>query len=195
LQKIVRPPEVRRFAVLEGEEREMNSENQHHSESPGTDRPTLEISHLQRREIQAPIAACLIRGFARVMGQDKALEVATAAVQADAMMAGKRMAEKYGGNSMKELARIVREVWAEDDAMTIRILEETEQALSFDVTRCRYAELYEKAKMKELGFCLSCCRDEPFIKGFNPRMKLLRTQTIMQGSSLCDFRFVQKGDS
>jgi hypothetical protein len=124
------------------------------------------------------------------MGQDKALEVATASVQADAMMAGKRMAEKYGGNSMTELGRIVRKVWAEDDAMTIRILEETEQALSFDVTRCRYAKLYEKAEMKELGFCLSCCRDEPFIKGFNPRMKLLRTQTIMQGSSLCDFRFV-----
>jgi len=168
----------------------MNSENPHHSESSGTEQPTLEISHLQRREIQAPIAACLIRGFARVMGRDKAKEVATAAVQADAMMAGKIMAEKYGGNSIKELGRIVREVWAEDDAMAIHILDETERSLSFDVTRCRYAELYEKAGMKELGFCLSCCRDEPFMKGFNPRMKLLRSQTIMQGSSLCDFRFV-----
>jgi hypothetical protein len=100
----------------------MDGENQHLPEDQGTDRQTLEISHLQRREIQAPIAACLIRGFARVMGQDKAVEVATAAVQADAMMAGKIMAEKYGGNSMKELGRIVREVWAEDDAMTIHFL-------------------------------------------------------------------------
>ena len=168
----------------------MNRENQHHLESSGTDQPTLEISHLQRREIQAPIAACLIRGFARVMGQDKAIEVATAAVQEDAMMAGKIMAEKYGGNSMKELGRIVREVWAEDDAMTIHVLEETDQELTFDVTRCRYAELYEKHEMKDLGFCLSCSRDEPFTTGFNPRMKLLRTQTIMQGSSHCDFRFI-----
>jgi hypothetical protein len=168
----------------------MDRKNQNHSEGQDTDKQTFEISHLKRREIQAPIAACLIKGFARVMGQDKAVEVATAAVQADAMMAGKITAEKYGGNTMKELGRVVREVWAEDDAMTIHVLEETEQNLSFDVTRCRYAELYEKAEMKELGFCLSCCRDEPFTKGFNPRMKLLRTQTIMQGSSLCDFRFV-----
>jgi hypothetical protein len=168
----------------------MNKENQHHLERSGKDRPTLEISHLQLREIQAPIAACLIRGFAKVLGQDKAMEVATAAVQADAMMAGKITAEKYGSNSMKELGRVVREIWVEDDAMTIHILEETEKNLSFDVTRCRYAELYAKAKMKELGFCLSCCRDEPFTKGFNPRMKLLRSQTIMQGSSHCDFRFV-----
>ena len=168
----------------------MDRENQHHSDGQGTGQPTLEISHLKRREIQAPIAACLIRGFARVMGQDNALEAATAAVQADAMMAGKIMAEKYGGNTMKELGRIVREIWAEDDAMTIQVLEETEQVFSFDVTRCRYAELYEQAGMKELGFCLSCCRDEPFTKGFNPQMKLLRTQTIMQGATLCDFRFV-----
>jgi hypothetical protein len=181
---------VKRHTALEGEEREMNRENQRHLEDSGTDQRTPEISHLQRREIQAPIAVCLIRGFAKVIGQDKALEVAAAAVRADAMMAGKIRAEKCGGNSMKELARVVREVWAEDDAMTIHILEETEQNLSFDVTRCRYAELYEKAEMKELGFCLSCCRDEPFTKGFNPRMKLLRSQTIMQGASFCDFRFI-----
>jgi len=168
----------------------MNREDQHRIAGQDTSRPTSEISHVKRREIQAPIAACLIRGFAKVMGQDKAMEIATAAVQADATMAGGLMAEEYGGNSMKELGRIVREVWAEDDAMTIHVLEETDQELIFDVTRCRYAELYEKHEMKDLGFCLSCSRDEPFTTGFNPRMKLLRTQTIMQGSSHCDFRFI-----
>jgi hypothetical protein len=143
----------------------MDGENQHHPEDQGTDQHAREISHLKRREIQAPIAECLIRGFAEVVGQDQAVEAATAAVQADAMTAGKMMADKYGGNTMQELGCVVREIWAEDDAMTIHVLEETERTLSFDVTRCRYAELYEKAEMKELGFCLSCCRDEPFTKG------------------------------
>jgi len=159
-------------------------------ESQEKDQPTLELSHLRRREIQAPVAACLIRRFAGVMGQNRALEIATAAIQADALSAGRIMAETYGSNSMKELARIVREVWTDDNALAIDILEETERNLSFNVTRCRYAEFYEKMEMKELGFCLSCCRDEPFAKGFNPRIKLLRTRTIMQGASLCDFRFI-----
>ena len=168
----------------------MDRADEHHLRGRGTNHHRLEISHLKRREIQAPMAACLIRGFAKVMGQDKAVEAATAAVEADAMMAGREMAERYGGNTMKELGRVVREVWVEDDAMTLHVLEETEQTFSFDVTRCRYAELYEKAAMKELGFCLSCRRDGPFTNGFNPRMKLLRTQTIMEGAPLCDFRFV-----
>ena len=128
----------------------MGIENQKPSEGKSTDQQTLKISHLMRREIQAPIAACLIRGFAKVMGQDKTLEVATEAVQTDAMMAGKRIAEKYGGNNMRELARAVREIWAEDNALTVNFLEETQLNLSFDVIRCRYAELYERRVCRNL---------------------------------------------
>ena len=168
----------------------MNGEQQRQLKGCREDPPAQGMTHLRRREIQAPIAACLIRGFAQTMGEAEALEVAVGAVQADATMAGRLMAEQCGGNSMAALGRVVREVWAEDGAMTIHVLVETEQRLSFDVRRCRYAELYEKEKMRELGFCLSCSRDAPFTRGFNPRMRLLRSQTIMQGAPFCDFRFV-----
>lgn len=151
--------------------------------------PTARPSHLQCREIQAPVAACLIRAFSSVLGPEEALEVASAAIQADARTAGRYAAELYGRNDMAALAWLVREVWAEDEAMALRFLLETERDLYFDVSRCRYAELYERMGMRDLGFCLSCGRDEPFARGFNPRLKLDRTQTIMQGASACDFRF------
>jgi hypothetical protein len=54
----------------------------------------------------------------------------------------------------------------------------------------RYALGYDRLGMKEFGFCLSCNRDAALINGFNLRMKLLRTQTIMQGAEICDFRIV-----
>ncbi len=100
------------------------------------------------------------------------------------------MAERVGGNTMADLLRVVREIWAEEGALEFDVLEETEQRLSFNVTRCRYAELYERLGVKEFGYCLSCNRDEPLTKGFNPRMRLVRTQTIMEGADYCDFRFV-----
>ena len=148
-----------------------------------------EISYFTRREIQAPIAACIIRGFAAVMGKEKAVETATAAIRSDAEAAGRKAAVTYGGNSLKELGRFVREVWMDNGALTVCFLEETERTLRFDVTRCRYAELYDRLGMKELGYCLSCSRDEPFIRGFNPHIKMTRTQTIMEGVEVCDFRF------
>ncbi len=163
------------------------------ADNPGsneTDQPALEISTLRRREIQSPLIAGLIRGFISEMGHDKAMEVASAAIQRDALEVGKIMAGKYGGNSMKELVRFIRDSWAEDNALELTVLEETDQRLDFDVTRCCYAELYDRLNIKEFGYCLSCNRDAPLIKSFNPRMKLIRTQTIMQGAKICDFRII-----
>jgi hypothetical protein len=162
---------------------QMSWENQGVNQSPG------KFSFLRRREIQAPLAACLIREYAGSLGLERALEVATAAIQADAVIVGRSMAQRYGGYTMRDLARVVKEVWTEDDAIILRILEESETRLRFDVTRCRYVELYERLGMKELGYCLSCSRDEAFARGFNPRIKLARTQTIMQGAPFCDFHF------
>ncbi len=148
------------------------------------------ISQLKRREIQAPIAACLIRGFITLVGREEALAIATAAIQADALAAGKTMAEKVGTNSLSVFAALIRNIWAEDDAITLDVLEETDQIFNFNVTRCRYVETYEQAGMKDLGYCLSCSRDESFARGFNPRIRLTRTGTIMQGEAACDFRFL-----
>lgn len=36
---------------------------------------------------------------------------------------------------------------------------------------------------------LSCNRDFSLVEGFNPAVKLTRTQTVMEGASYCDFRF------
>jgi hypothetical protein len=149
-----------------------------------------EITTLTRREIQAPLIAGLIRGFIHLSGYAKVMEVVSLVIEEDAVAAGKRMAENYKGNSMKEMVRILKEVWAEEDALEYTILEQTDQRFSFDVTRCRYAELYERLGIRSFGCVLSCNRDEPFITSFNSRMKLIRTQTIMQGASVCDFRIV-----
>lgn len=35
----------------------------------------------------------------------------------------------------------------------------------------------------------SCNRDFSLVEGFNPAVKLTRTQTVMEGASYCDFRF------
>jgi hypothetical protein len=144
---------------------------------------------VERRAIQAPIAACLIRAFAGAVGEDEALRVATAAIQADARSSGRAVAGSLGGNGLKELAKVAREMWSEDGALDITFLREDKRELHFDVTRCRYSEAYEELGVRDLGYCLSCCRDETFIAGFNPAITLTRTQTIMEGSPVCDFRF------
>jgi hypothetical protein len=157
----------------------------------------FKITHLKCREIQAPIVAALIKGFGEEMGHDKASEIARKVIGEDAILSGKRLAERYSGNSMAELWKIVKEEWAQDGAMEISKIKATEKHLYFDVTYCGYAEMYAKMGIKKLGVLLSCGRDFLFTQGFNPEITLRRTKTLMEGAECCDFRFskVEKKDS
>ena len=150
------------------------------------------ITHLKCREIQAPMVASIIKGFAGELGYAKAVEIAQKVISEDAVLSGKTMAKKYSGNSVAELSRIVKEVWGQDGAIKIEKIKETANELFFDVIHCRYVEIYEKLGIKDLGFTLSCSRDFPFMEGFNPAIKLKRTKTIMEGADYCDFRYTKK---
>jgi hypothetical protein len=79
--------------------------------------------------------------------------------------------------------------------LRIDVVERTPEAFGFNVTKCRYAELYQRLGIPELGAILSCNRDYALIEGFNADIALTRTQTIMQGASHCDFRYRQRPQS
>jgi hypothetical protein len=44
-----------------------------------------------------------------------------------------------------------------------------------------------------LGAVLSCNRDGVFCEGYDPKLKLERTQTIMGGATHCNFRYRYEG--
>ena len=147
------------------------------------------VSLIQRREIEAGIAARLIKGFMEEFGDQRAMETATEVIESLALEAGRQAAEKYGSNSLLDLGKVVREFWAQDGALEVDFLEESEAVLRFNVRRCRYSETYESMGIRDIGYCLSCSRDAKFAAGFNPSIKMERTQTIMQGALYCDFSF------
>jgi hypothetical protein len=49
--------------------------------------------------------------------------------------------------------------------------------------------MYRALGIPELGAILSCGRDGALGEGFNPALRLVRTQTIMEGAPCCDFRY------
>ncbi len=100
---------------------------------------------------------------------------------------GARIAGEMGGNSIEHLANGIV-AWTEEDALDITVNEQNESVFSFDVTRCRFAEIYREMDIPpELGYILSCSRDFALLEGFNPAITLRRTQTIMEGAPYCDF--------
>jgi len=153
---------------------------------------TNEVSHLRRREIQAPIVSEIINGFIEELGREKTIEIISKVIEKDAINSGRLLANKFKGNSLSELSKLIREIWCEEEAMIIDVLKENKNEFHFNVTKCRYAEVYKKLGIPELGKHLSCDRDFSFNDGFNPKIKLERTQTIMEGADHCDFRYFHK---
>ena len=147
------------------------------------------ISHVKRREIQAPLVINILKGFINELGKEDVLKILSKVIEADAIKSGKCLAEQFGGNTMKELAQLIKEVWCEDGAMEIGILKETDTEFHFNVNKCLYAEIYRVLGEMEMGQYLSCNRDFPFNDGFNPDIELKRTETIMEGGKHCDFRY------
>ena len=82
--------------------------------------------------------------------------------------------------------------WQAGGALEMEMLEETPQNVNFNVTRCRYAEMYKEMGLGHIGHLLSCNRDGTFCEGYDPSIQFERTQTIMNGASHCDFRYSVK---
>ncbi len=149
------------------------------------------LNLLQRREIEARIVGPLVRGFIDAMGRDAALEVVRRVISDLAREGGADLAARLGDASLATFAQVL-DLWREGGALELDVLEQTPERLSFNVTRCRYAEMYRSLGLEELGGSLSCCRDFALVEGFNTDIELERTQTLMEGATHCDFRFRAK---
>jgi predicted ArsR family transcriptional regulator len=146
-----------------------------------------QITILTRREIEARIVGPLIRAFIEELGRDRAIAVVNKTIKSLAQESGDQLAKQMGGNTMADFARGLS-AWAAGGAYEMEVLELSETRYFFNIKRCRYAEMYRELGMADLGVVLSCARDFELVEGFNARMKLVRTKTIMEGHDHCDFR-------
>jgi hypothetical protein len=141
---------------------------------------------LQQREIEAKVIAPLHRAYAAEVGEDRAREILSGVIRGLAVQAGCLAAA--GGNDLAHLKQTVAR-WTEGGALELTVLRDDAEAFHFDVTRCRFAEMYHRLGLADLGPLLSCNRDGAMIEGFNTEIAFTRTQTIMDGAPHCDFRY------
>jgi predicted ArsR family transcriptional regulator len=152
------------------------------------------VGVLTRREIEARILAPVIDALGARFGRDEVVTIVRETIAGIARDQGRAMAAARGDASLGSFAETLGP-WTKDDALRLRVIQNEPAQFDFDVTRCRYAEMYRALGIADLGEVLSCQRDAALIEGFNPEVTLTRTQTIMQGASHCDFRYALRGEN
>jgi hypothetical protein len=148
-----------------------------------------DLSILEQRRIEAEIIKPIYDALKSEFGGEAAQRIIRDAIKEKAVEFGKELAKREpDGTSLRKFAQLLP-MWTKGNALEIDVLEESDQTFSYNVTRCRYAEMYQELGLSDIGHLLSCNRDGSFCDGYDPRLKLVRTHTIMQGSSHCDFRY------
>src|SRR3954465_12159220 len=152
------------------------------------DDPGPKLTLLQRREIEARIVGPLVRAMRDEIGEERSLALLRGVIGELARQSGGDLARSLGDASLAAFSSCLGH-WSQDGALEIDLLAQSADRLEFNVTRCRYAEMYHALGLADLGPSLSCRRDFTLVEGFNPEIRLSRTQTIMEGAPFCDFRF------
>ena len=144
---------------------------------------------LEQRRIEARVIKPIYDEMAAGLGVEAARTILGAAIEKAAIAQGRTSAEAADGRLGIDGFAAIQKHWTANGALEIETIEQTGERLDFNVTRCRYSEMYREMGLGEIGHLLSCNRDGTFCQGFDPRITLERTQTIMGGASHCDFRY------
>lgn len=154
----------------------------------------MTLPMIEKRRIEAAVLKHVFDLLVERHGREEAEKVIGDAVSNSAIAQGKEFRDKEDHEpDLKDFADLLP-LWKMDGALEMDVIEEGPDRLEFNVTRCRYSEMYKEMGLGDIGHLLSCNRDGDFCIGYNPKMELTRTQTIMKGATHCDFRYrLQRG--
>lgn len=147
------------------------------------------LSMLEKRTIEAELLKEVYETLKASHGEEVARQTIAESVRRSAIEQAKAFAAAAPGGTSLKAFQDVMPLWTKGGALEIEVQEQTDTSFRFNVVRCRYAETYKAMGLGEVGHLLSCNRDGAFCEGYDPRLKLARSQTIMQGASHCDFKY------
>lgn len=152
--------------------------------------PVQDVPTLTKRRLQAQVIGPIYAEMVLEIGEDRAAAILDRAIRKAAVAEGRAFAARApGGKTSLTDFIALYELWTRDGALEVEVLEASEQRFDFNVTRCRYAEMYREMGLGAIGHLLSCNRDGTFCEGYDANIRLERKQTIMAGAPCCTFRY------
>ena len=102
-------------------------------------------------------SAPLVDALSRKFDQKKVLRIVGETIVRIARDQGRNFVQISQDNGLRAFAAAPPS-WTKEDSLEIDVIAQSGDELRFNVTRCRYAEMYESLGLSELGAILSCGR-------------------------------------
>lgn len=159
-----------------------------------------EIPNLERRRIQGEIIKPIYDELVAEIGEGAAQALLARAVRKSVLSEARRVAaaQAESPRDMANFNRNFEKTYADkgpEAGLDVDILRADAGHLDFNVTRCRFVEMYRDLGLGDIAHILSCDRDGLFATAFDPNIHLERPQTIAGGASTCVFRYSYTGET
>ena len=132
----------------------------------------------------------LVREMEKTIGKTKAHLIVEKTFYKDMYdSVTKELIELGPVNEFADFVRIEKEENESTDirnTVTIKTVTDTENMLGLHITECLDAEVFKELGAEDIGYLVACNPDHAYAKACNPRVKLRRTKTLMQGDEHCD---------
>jgi predicted ArsR family transcriptional regulator len=148
------------------------------------------VSLLDKTRIQAQVLVPVLRALRAELGKDKADTIVKQALRDWSKQLFAAIGDGIAGSPRRKWAAMhsaLGEVTEQEVDFAMR--RQDEEALEFDVTRCRFAEFFRALGEPELGALLVCATDIDIAAAGGGEVSFDRAQTIMQGAPSCTFRY------
>ncbi len=148
-----------------------------------------DLSLLERRRIEAGVLVPLIRALQAEFGAERVNELVGKTIRELARAQGEEIRRRTRIETIEDLKDRMKRGPISEGSLIVDVVEDDAVRFGFNVTRCKFVEMYEELGARDLGFLLSCNRDFASFEGMAPGLDFGRTQTRMEGAGHCDFRY------
>lgn len=131
----------------------------------------------------------ILKHLENYIGKEKLLEMLKKASYEENVNLGKKLSPRIP--SLKEFAKPFRDETSNLSKTIVReIVEDSDNAFELRITECLEETVFREADARDLGYACVCHADFGLPVGINPRLKLIRTKTLMQGHDCCNHRYI-----
>jgi hypothetical protein len=137
----------------------------------------------------------LMQSFANEVGKEKLLGMLKRESDVYTKKEAKEYLKKLPNNDFATFKAEAKEkpsrFW--EHVVTKTIIEDTESSFEEKITECLYAKTFREAGAADIGYAYCCYYDFPAAQAYHPKLKLIRTKTLMAGDDCCNPRYIWEG--
>ncbi len=175
------------MSTLSAQQKEENSQDQKHKFDADWDRI---LTHREKVAFQYRNLLQFIKVLKKKIGEEELIEHLETYSEEVGHWVGKQQLARAKDNNFQTFVSIFRPPNFEN-SLTHEIVQDTETIFELKVTECIYVAIFEKADLAgKIGNAAVCNMDYYWPSSFNPKIRMERSKTLMQGDDHCNHQYI-----